>query len=304
MILNKIQEDCDLINEPFISNDELLGYANEAIESSETAVHTLGIEDVYFLSWDFIYLSPGQSNYNLPADIYANKIRKMFYSNPTQSTVTTGTLVSGSASFTVASAVGLYQGQAVFGTGIPQTTKVISVVGTTVTISANATAAGVQTLTFVGLQPIYGARKYEVKKIRNIEDTQYYVYPGNDYSFIIFNLQQSQGGNQLNLYPTPAETGPLIWTSYIRELHRLTSSLTDPTNVCELPECVNYLFQYMKWKIAKKRRIPEIVAEEEATLQIEYKLLQETFKEMVPDGNNKVQMDLSSYFNQELDLYY
>jgi hypothetical protein len=228
----------------------------------------------------------------------------MFYSNPTQSTVTTGTLVSGSASFTVASAVGLYQGQAVFGTGIPQTTKVISVVGTTVTISANATAAGVQTLTFVGLQPIYGARKYEVKKIRNIEDTQYYVYPGNDYSFIIFNLQQSQGGNQLNLYPTPAETGPLIWTSYIRELHRLTSSLTDPTNVCELPECVNYLFQYMKWKIAKKRRIPEIVAEEEATLQIEYKLLQETFKEMVPDGNNKVQMDLSSYFNQELDLYY
>jgi hypothetical protein len=303
MILNKIQEDCDLIDEPFISTDELLGYANEAIESSETAVHTIGIEDTYFLSWDFLNLTSGTGTYNLPADIYANKIRKMFYSSPAPSVITTGTLVSASTSFVVASATGLSQGMAVFGTGIPQTTKIVSVVGTTVTISQAATASGSKSLTFVGIQPTYGARQYEVRKIRNLLDVGY-SYPGDDYSFLIFNLQQAAGGNQVNLYPVPAETGPLIMVIYIRELHRLTSSLTDPNNVCELPECINYLFQYMKWKIAKKRRVQEIVAQEEETLKAEYVLLQQTFKEMVPDENNKVQLDMSAYINQELDLYY
>lgn len=303
MILNKITEDCDLISEPMFSQDELLGYANEAIESSETAVHTIGIEDTYFLSWDFIYLNPTQSTYNFPADIYANKIRKMFYSNPTAVTVTNGTLSTLTTSVVVSSPISLVQGMAVFGAGIPNTTKVVSVVGSTIVLSNTPTVNGVQSLSFVNLQPVYGARRYEVRKIRNLSDTQYF-YPGDDYRFMIFNLQQSAGGNQLNLYPTPQETGPLIMVQYIRELHRLTSSLTDPTNVCELPECVNYLFQYMKWRIAVKRRLAEVAAEEKKNVQIEYELLQQTFKEMVPDENNKVQLDLSAYYNQELDLYY
>lgn len=302
MIRNKIQEDCDLIVEPFITDDELLGYANEAIESSETAVHTLGLEADYFLSWDFIYLNPGQMSYNFPSDIYANKIRKMFYANPVVSVVTTGTL-GATTSFVVASASGLSQGMAVFGTGIPQTTKVVSVVGTTVTINNTPTVTGLQTLTFVSLQPVYGGRRYEARKIRNLLDTQFF-YPGDDYRWVIINLQQNAGGNQINLYPPPQETGPLMMVLYIRELHRLTSSLVDPNNVCELPECINYLFQYMKWKIACKRRIVEIIAEEKATLKIEYETLQATFKEMVPDENNKILLDLSAYFDQETELYY
>lgn len=303
MILNKITEDCDLITEPMISTDELLGYANEAIESSETAVHTIGIEDTYFLAWDYLYLIPGTYSYDLPANIYANKIRKMFYSNPAAVTVTTGTLVSLTTSFVVASASGLSRGMAVIGTGIPATTKVVSVSGTTVVISKAATASGVKSLSFVAPQPPYGGLQYEVRKIRNLIDTQF-SYPGDNYGFLIFNMEQEEGGNQVNLYPTPSETGPLILEQYIRQMRRLTSSLTDPYNVCELPECVNYLFQYMKWKIAVKRRLAEVATVERENTKIEYNLLQETFKEMVPDGNNKIPMDFSSYYNQELDLYY
>jgi hypothetical protein len=303
MLLNKLTEDLDLVNEPFISADELLGYMNEAIEEAETAIHTLGIEDTYFLATDFIYLIPGQSQYNLPADIYANKIRKMFYSNPTTQVVTTGTLSTSVANVTVASATGISQGNAVFGTGIPQTTKVVSVVGSVVTLSNTPTIAGLQTLTFVSIQPVNGARRYEVCKIRSIQDTMYF-YPGDDYRFIIQNLPQAAGGNQLQIYPVPQETGALIQVWYIRELHRLTTSTTDTGNVCELPECVNFVFQHVKWRVAKKRRIAEVVASEEAALTKQYALMQETFKEMVPDGNNKIQLDLSAYFNQELDLYY
>lgn len=307
IILNKIQEDCDLINEPFISQDELLGYANEAIESAETAVHTLGIEDTYFLSSDFIYLNPAQSQYSLPADIYANKFRKIFYSNPVTTTVVTGTLSSTSTTVTgLSSTTGLSQGMAVFGTGIPTTTKVVSVNSgaSSCVLSNTPTVNGSQTLTFVSIQPVYGARRYEVRKIRNLQDTLYF-YPGDDYKFIIQNLQQAAGGNQLQLYPTPTESGPLIQEWYIREMHRLTSSLTDPTNVCELPECINYLFAYMKWKIEVKRRTSqESIESKKADVQTEYALLEQTFKEMVPDENNKVQLDLSAYYNQEVDLYY
>jgi hypothetical protein len=306
MILNKIQEDCDLINEPFISNDELLGYCNEAIESSETAVHTIGIEDTYFKATDYIYLIPGQSQYLFPTDIYANKIRKMYYSNPMGTTVTTGTLSTTSQVLAVANATGIVQGMSVFGTGIPFTTKVNSVSGNNVTISNLPTqnASGV-TLTFVSIQPVYGARRFEVRKIRNLQDTLYF-YPGDDYKFDILNLQQAAGGNQLVLYPTPAETGPLVQLYYIREMHRMTSSTTDSTNVCELPECVNYIFAYMKWRIEIKRRgiSSDTAKDRKADVEAEYVLLQQTLKEMVPDENNKVQLDLSAYYNQEVDLYY
>lgn len=304
MILNKIQEDCDLINEPFISQEELLGYANEAIESAETAVHTIGIEDTYFKATDFIYLNPNQNQYPFPSDIYANKIRKMFYSNPMKTIQTTGTLSTTSNVIAVTSATGIAQGQAVFGTGIPFTTKVTAVNGNNVTLSNTPTQAGNVTVTFVSIQQVYGARRFECRKIRNLMDTLYF-YPGDDYKFDILNLQQSAGGNQIIIYPTPQETGPLIQMYYIREMHRLTSSLTDPTNVCELPECVNYIFAYMKWRIEMKRRTSdESIAAKKADVQAEYVLLQQTFKEMVPDENNKVQLDLSAYYNQEVDLYY
>lgn len=303
MIKDKLTNDLDLIDEPFITDAELLGYMNEAIEESETAVHTLGIEDTYFLATDFIYLVPGQPNYDLPADIYANKIRKMFYSSPTTTIVVSGTTTIDTTTVTVTSGTGLVQGMAVFGTGIPLTTKVVSVSGVTVVLSKAATASGVVSLTFVAIQPVYGARKYEARKIRSIENTQY-SYPGDDYSWIIQNLPQEAGGNQFQFYPVPAETGPNLVVWYIREMRRLTTSTTDANNVCELPECVNFLFQHVKWRVAKKRRIAEVVTQEESALKVQYELLQETFKEMVPDGNNKIQMDLSAYFNQELDLYY
>ena len=60
---------------------------------------------------------------------------------------TTGTLTSGSPTVTVASADGIVDGQTVVGAGIPPGTT-ITISGTTVTLSANAT----QNATLVPLQ--------------------------------------------------------------------------------------------------------------------------------------------------------
>jgi hypothetical protein len=80
-IKTKIQRDLDLETEDFIQADELLGYVNEAIDECEAEIHKLGMEDYYFLTRGFISLVTNQEEYDLPSDIYANKIRRIMYEN-------------------------------------------------------------------------------------------------------------------------------------------------------------------------------------------------------------------------------
>ena len=78
-IRTKVERDLDLESETFITSEELLGYANEAIDEVERQVLTL-CED-YFLSRSTISLVSGTEEYSLPANIYANKIRQIVYRN-------------------------------------------------------------------------------------------------------------------------------------------------------------------------------------------------------------------------------
>lgn len=77
----KIQADLDLQDEDFVTENELLGYVNEAIDDSETIIHNLGLEAKYFLTTDTLTLVSGQSDYDPPSDIYASKVSKIFYVN-------------------------------------------------------------------------------------------------------------------------------------------------------------------------------------------------------------------------------
>ena len=78
-IRTKIERELDLESETFITEDELLGYANEAIDEVERQILTL-CED-YFLTRSTLSLVSGTEEYTLPTDIYANKIRQLVYRN-------------------------------------------------------------------------------------------------------------------------------------------------------------------------------------------------------------------------------
>lgn len=78
----KVLRDLDLEGETFITETELLGYANEAIDEVERQILTL-CED-YFLSRGQITLVPGQEEYDIPDNIYGMKIRKIIYRAGTQ----------------------------------------------------------------------------------------------------------------------------------------------------------------------------------------------------------------------------
>lgn len=71
----KVERDLDLEGETFITPDEMLGYANEAIDEVERTVHTL-CQD-YFLTRASISLVQGQEAYDLPPNIYAMKVRSI-----------------------------------------------------------------------------------------------------------------------------------------------------------------------------------------------------------------------------------
>ena len=78
-IKSRVIDDMDLYGEDFIDADELLNAANQAIDEAEQHVITL-YED-YFLTSAEIDLVSGQKDYDLPTDIYAQKIRKLIYDN-------------------------------------------------------------------------------------------------------------------------------------------------------------------------------------------------------------------------------
>jgi hypothetical protein len=78
-IKSKVEDDLDIKDELFITTDELMGYCNEAIDEAEAEIQ--GIYEDYFLTSESIDLVSGTSEYALPTDIYANKIRALIYSN-------------------------------------------------------------------------------------------------------------------------------------------------------------------------------------------------------------------------------
>jgi hypothetical protein len=78
-IKDKVQKDLGIEQEEFVVASELLGYCNEAIDEAEAEIHTI-YED-YFLTKATINLVSGTNTYDLPTDIYANKIRGIMYKN-------------------------------------------------------------------------------------------------------------------------------------------------------------------------------------------------------------------------------
>ena len=76
---DKILRDTDLEQEQFISAEELIGYTNTAIDDAEALIH--GLYEDYFLKTDTFQIINGQQEYDLPSDIYADKIRRVLLNN-------------------------------------------------------------------------------------------------------------------------------------------------------------------------------------------------------------------------------
>ncbi len=69
----QVQKEMDTEEETNVDEAEYFNYFNEAIDTAEALIHSMN-ED-YFLTKGLLPLTASQSEYDLPSDIYANKIR-------------------------------------------------------------------------------------------------------------------------------------------------------------------------------------------------------------------------------------
>lgn len=219
-ILAKLENDYDLNDETFMTQAELLGYMNAAIDDAEAIIHNLHFEDKYFRTVANLAFVTGTQDYSLPSDIYGNKILAFFYVN--------------------------------------------------------------------------GSQKYEIGRIKDVRETQN-IDIGDAYRYLPINTTAS--GVKIRVYPTLAETSSNNELWYIRNMIRLTTSAS-ASNVCEVPESVNFIYQHVKKSIARKMRRQDLIAMEDQELKNQYNLMLDNLKEMVPDNNNLVTQDLTSYWDQ------
>ena len=217
----KLNRDLDLEAEQFITAVELTGYINEAIDDAEAVIH--GMFADYFLTKDSLSLVSGTDAYVLPANIYANKIRRLMYSD--------------------------------------------------------------------------GNRSYRVHRVKqldilpNIQDDEYFRY-------VLENNSPGAAGIVQRFYPTPTKNESNIITRwYIRNANRLVLE----TDICDIPEFINYVYAHVKLSVAKKEKLGQDIQIATQAKAEEHVLMEGTLYSLMDDEDNEVQKDFSAYTDFYLD---
>lgn len=123
--------------------------------------------------------------------------------------------------------------------------------------------------------------KFEQKAIYDTQvTTDLYQY---------FLINTTPGNPQIQVTPQLRETGTFrVW--YLRNANRLAID----TDVCDIPEFVNFVIAFIKVKVFQKEGHPGLG---EATQKLEQQRQQmtSTLQSRVPDADNTLEMDISYY---------
>lgn len=216
----KISRDLDIEEENFVRPQELVEYANEAIDEYEAEINTMTGDAIdYFLNKSTISLVADQDEYDLPDEIYAHKIRRIMYNN-------------------------------------------------------NSTVYEVRPAKH---------RKFEKKAIADNFNTS------DLHEYFIYN--PTVANPKIVLIPKARETGPNMQIWFLRNLNRMTG---DDADICDIPVCINFIFQYIKVRVYEKEGHPNLTFGV-AALEKQRTIMQGVFVDSQPDGNDLIEMDLSYY---------
>lgn len=220
-IRTKIEQECDLEDEDFVRRDELLAYCNEAIDEAEAEIHSL-YEDYFLKKADLPVVANDElfSMSSLLPDIYADKIRRLIFTEAGSTTTYTVTRLK-------------------------------------------------------------DWKKFEQKAVADTQvTTDLYQY------FIINN---TPGNPQIMLVPKSRESGTLtVW--YLRNANRLSVD----TDICDIPEFINFIFSHMKMKVYAKEGHPGY-QEALERLETERARMSAVLAARVPDAENEIELDTSAY---------
>jgi len=133
-------------------------------------------------------------------------------------------------------------------------------------------------------------KKFERMAISNINNSS------NLYEYFLVNRVVSDP--KINFVPVPNESGEYVTVWYCRQANRFNDAdINDPTNILDIPEAFNYIVEFVKMKcdIKEKRRMGQLEMGEYPEVGLEMSQMMGALQEMVPDAENLIEPDYSSY---------
>lgn len=139
-----------------------------------------------------------------------------------------------------------------------------------------------------------GTTIFPVKRVRELNKfikaaVQNQFPAALDYSYMLVN--SSGADPQIKLIPAAQETSSNMTIWYLRN----ATELAVDADECDIPEFVYYVIQYAKVRCYEKEVGHPNSESAKAELARLEKLMLDTLSEMVPDGDNEVEKDLSIY---------
>jgi len=110
----------------------------------------------------------------------------------------------------------------------------------------------------------------------------------NVYKYFIEN--PTAGAPVITIMPTPDVSGPFVDLWYLRQANRLEAD----TDICDIPEFINFIFQYVKVRVYEKEGHPNAM-QARGDLQAQRILMQGTLAEAQPDAENEIELDTTLY---------
>ena len=125
-----------------------------------------------------------------------------------------------------------------------------------------------------------------------------------------FLVNDTPGEPRIKFVPVPNETGDFVTVWYLRQANRfddtytgtlpnrvLTTPLTDPSNILDIPEAFNYIVEFVKMKcdIKEKRSMGQIPTGDYPEVAMEFKEFIGVIQEVVPDAENLIEPDFTPY---------
>lgn len=138
---------------------------------------------------------------------------------------------------------------------------------------------------------------YEISKARSARkfldlETLLWANPTDYYQYIILN--NSTNGTQIELYPPSRETSSTnvkIW--FLRQV----DPIVDDTDIVDkdIPESINFIYAYVKARCKQKENAGVMPQDAAAEVEQQRKLLVDTLTNMIPDDDNEVIKDMTTY---------
>lgn len=140
-----------------------------------------------------------------------------------------------------------------------------------------------------------GTKTYPITRIKDWKKFEEYALESINKSsttYCYFLINAVPGSPKILLSPPGKEDGAFATIWYLRKANRLVS-LTD---ICDIPEFISFVLQYMKVRCYEKEQGNPNLQKAMADLEQQRAQMTSTLASMVPDADNGIEPDMSSYW--------